>query len=273
VTSFGRHQYLTSDTLRSSGALGALYARIVGFTQVPSYGRFLWFRRALGTVSIDPDRVLDAGCGGGAFSLFMAETFPRAHVRGIDVDEGRVRKCQEVASRAGIGNVEFGVDDLTRISDRETFDLIYSIDVIQYIEDNRDALARFFAALKPGGYLYVRIPALQQHRLGPKAWLRSQEEVETAKLAAHEQVGQHFDLSGLSECLEGCGFRIVYAARTNGFFGKLAFEVSHVLDERCKPVFALAVPLLKGFYWLDVMAGPKKEGNGLIVLAQRPAAR
>jgi len=266
VTSFGRYQYLTSDTFRAGGALAALYSRVVGFTKVPSYGRFLWFRHALRRVAIDPERILDAGCGCGEYSLFMAETFPRALVRGIDLDETRVRKCRYASSQAGIPNTSFAVEDLTRISDRETWDLIYSVDVIEHIADNRSVFVSFFAALRPGGYLYVRIPAEEQHRLLPKAWLRSHEE-----WATHEHVGQHFDLSSLTACLTQCGFRIVYSARTNGFFGKLAFEVGHVLDERCKPVFALAVPLLKGLYWLDVLGGPKKHGNGVIVLAQRPA--
>jgi SAM-dependent methyltransferase len=179
-----------------------------------------------------------------------------------------VQKCEQARQRAGIRNIEFAVDDLTRIDDRQAWDFIYSIDVVEHIADNRALMSRFYSALRPGGYLYIRIPSCEQDRIFPRSWVQSHEQ-----WAEHEHVGQHFDLEGLVHCLTGCGFSIVYAARTNGFFGKIAFELGHVLDERSTIAYALSVPGLKALYWLDLLTGPKRRGNGIVVMAQRPPSQ
>ena len=51
----------------------------------------------------------------------------------------------------------------------EPFDLVLLLDVLEHIEDDREALASAFEALKPGGHLLVTVPAL------PWLWSRHDE--------------------------------------------------------------------------------------------------
>jgi 2-polyprenyl-3-methyl-5-hydroxy-6-metoxy-1,4-benzoquinol methylase len=268
VGTFGRYHALTSDALQSLGGLGRLYNRVIGFADVPSYGRFLWFRRALRLLPTPPTRVMDAGSGTGAFAVWMAEQFPDAQITGIELDATRVQKSERVRAHSGLRNLRFQQGDLTRLDSVEAFDFIYSIDVFEHIRDNRDVIRRCRDALSPGGHLLIRIPAERQDRILPRAWFKRLHEWSEV-----EHVGQHFDLPQLSAALRDCGFDIVDEARTSGVAGRLAFELSFLLNEYVKPVYAAIVPLLKGLYWMDVWSGAKQKGNGIVVLARRPQTR
>ena len=51
----------------------------------------------------------------------------------------------------------------------EPFDLVLMLDVLEHIEDDRQALASAYSTLKPGGHLLVTVPAL------PWLWSRHDE--------------------------------------------------------------------------------------------------
>ena len=100
------------------------------------------------------DRVLDVGCGWGAFAIHAATEYG-AHVTGITLSEPQARLARERAAAAGVADkVDIRVMDYREISG-ETFDAIASIGMVEHVGAvNIDLYASQLAALlKPGGRL------------------------------------------------------------------------------------------------------------------------
>jgi cyclopropane-fatty-acyl-phospholipid synthase len=100
------------------------------------------------------DRVLDVGCGWGAFAIHAAKEYG-AHVTGITLSEPQARLARERAAAAGVADkVDIRVMDYREIQG-EQFDAIASIGMVEHVGSvNIDLYARNLAALlKPGGRL------------------------------------------------------------------------------------------------------------------------
>ena len=54
-------------------------------------------------------QVLDAGCGFGQYSYFMAKKFKNSKVLGIDINERRIKDCLKFSESEGIENLKFDV--------------------------------------------------------------------------------------------------------------------------------------------------------------------
>jgi cyclopropane-fatty-acyl-phospholipid synthase len=100
------------------------------------------------------DRVLDVGCGWGAFAIHAAREHG-AHVTGITLSEPQASLARERAVAAGVGDqVDIRVMDYREIAG-ETFDAIASIGMVEHVGSvNIDQYAAKLASLlKPGGRL------------------------------------------------------------------------------------------------------------------------
>ena len=98
-------------------------------------------------------KVLDVGCGIGGPAKFLFDEFG-ADVLGIDL----ASNCIRIASKRyeSISNLNFKVADaLTYPFEDNTFDLIYSRDVILHIASKDKLFSRLLNATKPGGKLVM----------------------------------------------------------------------------------------------------------------------
>jgi cyclopropane-fatty-acyl-phospholipid synthase len=101
------------------------------------------------------DRVLDVGCGWGSFAIHAAREHG-ARVTGITLSEQQARLARERAAQAGVaGRVDFRVADYRDPLEREGFDAVASIGMVEHVGNaNIDSYARrLAAALRPGGRL------------------------------------------------------------------------------------------------------------------------
>lgn len=96
--------------------------------------------------------VLDVGCGTG-YNLTLLEKYGRA--RGVDMSEEALRFCRE----RGVTDVTLHEAEVLPFPD-QTFDLLTAFDVIEHIEDDRQALSEFRRLLKPEGWMLIYTPAL-----------------------------------------------------------------------------------------------------------------
>ncbi|HLU39704.1 MAG TPA: class I SAM-dependent methyltransferase [Planctomycetota bacterium] len=97
--------------------------------------------------------VLEIGCGAGGMLKPLARF---GAVYGIDIATEYVQVCAE----HGLARMVAGSGDALPFADR-TFDLVALFDVIEHIPDERATLAEVRRVLKPGGTVFVSVPAYQ----------------------------------------------------------------------------------------------------------------
>ena len=101
-------------------------------------------------------RILDLGCGIGRSSLALARAFPRASVRGVDLDAGSVEDARAAAATAGLAHrVTFTQGDAAEVRSDERFDLVTIFEALHDMGDPVGALSAARASLAPGGVVYL----------------------------------------------------------------------------------------------------------------------
>jgi cyclopropane-fatty-acyl-phospholipid synthase len=103
-------------------------------------------------LALEPgQRVLDVGCGWGAFALHAAKRHG-VHVTGITLSEPQAQRARERARAAGLGDsIDIRVMDYRELRG-ERFDAIASIGMVEHVgEVNIDAYARTLAGLLDRG--------------------------------------------------------------------------------------------------------------------------
>jgi tocopherol O-methyltransferase len=102
------------------------------------------------------DRVLDAGCGVGGSSFFLAERLG-CRVNGISISERQVEQARQNAAKKGLDSlVDFAVMDYSATSFQdESFDVVWGCESICYASDKEKFVKEAMRLLKPGGRLVV----------------------------------------------------------------------------------------------------------------------
>jgi cyclopropane fatty-acyl-phospholipid synthase-like methyltransferase len=95
--------------------------------------------------------VLDIGCGAGRALCRMAAEYPNSRFVGYDLCEEAVTAARAEAHRHGLNNVRFETRDVSRIGEKDTFDLITAFDAIHDQAKPDAVLREIVAALRPGG--------------------------------------------------------------------------------------------------------------------------
>ncbi len=214
--------------------------------------------------------VLDAGCGFGQYSYFIARKFKNSNVIGVDINEDRIKESEKFARGAKIENLKFEIADLENLNYEEVFDLILAVDVLEHIEDDVKVLKNFYRALKKGGLLIISTPS----SLGGSD-VHSEEE--TSFIEEHIRHGYSYD--EIKSKLEEAGFENISFKYTYGKFGSLSWKLMikfPILLLGKSFIFAVLLPLyylfilIPGFLlmWLDGRVD-NKDGTGLLVKARK----
>ena len=96
------------------------------------------------------ERVLDLGCGTGPLTRRIADA--GADVVGVDASPAMVGRA-----RAAYPDLRFDVADATTMAFDRPFDAIFSNAVLHWVRPPEAAVARMFAALRPGGRLVLEM--------------------------------------------------------------------------------------------------------------------
>lgn len=101
-------------------------------------------------------RILDAGCGTGVGTEYLAHLNPEATVVGIDLSSGALAVAQERCQKSGASNVAFhhlSLFDVEQLSGE--FDLINCVGVLHHTPDPVLGIQALAKKLAPGGLLHV----------------------------------------------------------------------------------------------------------------------
>lgn len=102
-------------------------------------------------------RAADVGCGHGASTVLMAQTFPSVHFVGYDYHAESIRIARERAASAGVKNAEFEVADAVGYSGRD-FDLIAFFDCLHDMGDPIGVSRHARTALRQDGTAMIVEP-------------------------------------------------------------------------------------------------------------------
>jgi SAM-dependent methyltransferase len=140
--------------------------RLFGFPATLIHGdtlvldRWLWLRRRLKSVPPRPQRVLDVGCGTGAFTIGMARLGYRS--LGLSWDERNQTTARERAALCRAPLAEFEICDVRQLDRRKDllnqFDIVVNCENIEHILDDRKLMLDIAACMKPGGTLLLTTP-------------------------------------------------------------------------------------------------------------------
>jgi SAM-dependent methyltransferase len=214
--------------------------------------------------------VLDAGCGFGQYSYFIAKKFRNSNVIGVDINEERIKESEKFAREEGIENLKFDIADLENLNYEESFDLILAVDVLEHIENDVKVLKNFYRALKKDGLLIISTPS----SLGGSD-VHSDEDASFIE----EHIRHGYSQDEIKSKLEEAGFEDITFKYTYGKFGSLSWKLMikfPILLLGKSFIFVVLLPLyylfvlMPGFLlmWLDGRV-ENKSGTGLLVKARK----
>jgi len=147
---------------------------------------------------------------------------------------------------------------------KEKYDFIFSIDVMEHIEGNLKVLENIYHGLKSHGTFYLAMPYEPGHNiLLPKKLFRVY-----ACWAEKEHKGEQYNWETISEILGQLGFKILDARYTFGFWGKLAWECD-MLTENHLFLKHLIQPLLFIWGYLDTLWKNSSGSYAVRVVARK----
>jgi len=136
-------------------------------------------------------RILDVGCGQGRLTFRVAEAMPRATLVGIDVSQRALAAAKEYAAARVIENVDFRAGDGVAFLSKEpdsSADLVLFVEVTQWMEHYREALAEIVRVLKPGRPLFASLRS-QHYQLLKEVQEGRLDEARTVRDARSSELG------------------------------------------------------------------------------------
>ena len=168
-------------------------------------------------------RVLEAGCGLGAYTTRIVERFT-PHVEAFDIEFGRVRQARSGTPHALVAAGE-------RIPYRsETFDVVISNEVIEHVGDDRATLSEMARVCKPGGRIVIFCPnrwyPVEQHghywrgvyHFGNTPLINYLPDRWRNRLAPHVRA---YTRRGLLRLLDGLPLRVIHHTRIFGGYDNI----------------------------------------------------
>lgn len=108
-------------------------------------------------------KAVDVGCGSGHAVNLMARAFPNSTFHGYDISKEGVALARKEAKKMKLKNAHFRAVDISKIGDKERFDLVTAFDTIHDQAKPARVLKAVHRALKKGGTFLMQDIAASSH--------------------------------------------------------------------------------------------------------------
>jgi len=105
----------------------------------------------------DGMRVLDLGCGWGAFALFAAEHFPRCEIVAVSNSKAQAEEILSACARRGLGRIEVRAADVNGFAPDGRFDRVVSVEMFEHMRNWELLLSRIASWLRDDGKLFLHV--------------------------------------------------------------------------------------------------------------------
>lgn len=150
-----------------------------------------------------PQTILDFGCGSGALSACLLAAGKTVVSR--DVSENMLKMSEEYLKSKNISNYKLQLGDLNQLNNSEKYEAIVALDVLEHIENDREAVHKLKNLLTDNGLLVLSVPAIP--------WLYGPKDREVGHY-------RRYDKKMLTALLEDAGF-VIQSLRYWNFLGVL----------------------------------------------------
>jgi SAM-dependent methyltransferase len=103
-------------------------------------------------------KVADIGCGHGASTVILAQSFPNSTIHGFDFHAPSIEQARQRAAQAGVSDRAVFAQASAKEFPGDDFDLVCYFDCLHDMGDPVGAAKRAHAALKPGGTVLLVEP-------------------------------------------------------------------------------------------------------------------
>ncbi len=227
--------------------------------------------------SQSPVTALDAGFGLGQHTYYLARQPQVSRLLAIEQDAELVRDFQSFLQRQGLDQVRLLNGDIQQVEIEGLYDIILCCSVMEHVKDDESLLQRFHAHLSAQGSLLIYVPTSER---------RVFKHLEKRIAALTKQSGEkmphghvRYDQPDeITAKLEKTGFAVKRKEISYGPYGRIAYDT--VTSVQYSPFFKVLFP----FYVLFVhpfilllmlvdLHRHNEEGNGLLIVAHKPAAQ
>jgi SAM-dependent methyltransferase len=214
--------------------------------------------------------VLDAGCGFGQYSYYFLRKFPECNVKGVDISEDHIIRAAAFFKKCGYSNSAFQTADLTKFSEKDAFNVIISVDVMEHILEDEMVFRNFNESMIKGGVLIINTPS-------DKGGSDVHDDHHGSFIDEHVRNG--YSPAEITEKLTRAGFSNIRANYTYGVPGKISWILSMKYPISLLNASKLFFILLPFYFivtypfclilnYLDTIQ-THTEGTGLLVRAEK----
>jgi len=212
--------------------------------------------------------ILDAGAGFGQYTFWLHSKNKKWNITSVDVKDEQVRDCNEFFEKIGAKHVKFEVQDLTRYTKADSYDLVVCVDVMEHIEEDVQVFKNFHASMRSGAMLLISTPSDQGG---------SDVHGDEESSFIEEHVRDGYNINEIQDKLRSAGFQKTAARYQYGSPGKISWRLSMKYPIQMLGVTKLFFIILPFYYLIAYPISfllnfadthmKHKTGTGLIVMA------
>ena len=206
-----------------------------------------------------PIEVLDAGCGSGLYSVWLAQRLPGCTILGIDEAGQAFQQMSNLLALTGVKNLCFEQKDLRHLAYQKHFDLIVCLDVLEHVQEDGLVICRLRDALKTEGWMIIHVPRRHQEQFRAfGSWVQWTD---------HGHVRDEYTRDEIITIIQGAGLQILSFQTTFRPAQAPFWEISKKIPPD-SGLNWLLFPFLLGASRLGGFL-ESENGNGFLIVCQR----